>query len=58
MDAGGTISHQHGVGLDHMSYLPIEKGRLGVDAIDSVCLFFDPEKMMNQGKLIQKGSDR
>ena len=27
-------------------------------SVDSVCLFFDPEKIMNQGKLIQKGSDR
>ena len=34
---GGTISHQHGVGIDHAPYLPAEKGALGMDAIRAVC---------------------
>ncbi len=48
---GGTISHQHGVGLDHAPYLPAEKGPLGMDAIRAVCRSFDPDGMMNPGKL-------
>jgi alkyldihydroxyacetonephosphate synthase len=28
--AGGTISHQHGVGKDHAPYLPYEKGEIGM----------------------------
>jgi alkyldihydroxyacetonephosphate synthase len=48
---GGTISHQHGVGVDHAQYLPAEKGPLGMDAIRSVCKTFDPDGMMNPGKL-------
>jgi alkyldihydroxyacetonephosphate synthase len=48
---GGTISHQHGVGSDHASYLPAEKGVLGMEAIRSLCQTFDPEGMMNPGKL-------
>ncbi|MDT8307147.1 MAG: FAD-binding oxidoreductase [Anaerolineae bacterium] len=50
--AGGTISHQHGVGLDHRPYLPAEKGALGMETIAAVCRVFDPEQMMNPGKLI------
>jgi alkyldihydroxyacetonephosphate synthase len=48
---GGTISHQHGVGMDHAPYLPAEKGLLGMDAIRAICKTFDPEGMMNPGKL-------
>ncbi len=49
---GGTISHQHGVGLDHKPYLAAEKGRLGLAAIGSVAARFDPDGIMNPGKLI------
>lgn len=49
---GGTISHQHGVGMDHTPYLPAEKGPLGMDAIRAVCQSFDPDGMMNPGKLL------
>jgi len=48
---GGTISHQHGVGSDHAPYLPAEKGPLGMEAIRALCRTFDPEGMMNPGKL-------
>jgi alkyldihydroxyacetonephosphate synthase len=48
---GGTITHQHGVGTDHIPYLPAEKGPLGMDAIRAVCKVFDPDEMMNPGKL-------
>lgn len=49
---GGTISHQHGVGLDHKPYLPAEKGELGMAAISDLCRRFDPEGIMNPGKLV------
>jgi alkyldihydroxyacetonephosphate synthase len=50
--SGGTISHQHGVGLDHLQYLEAEKGRLGMAVIAAVCHEFDPKGIMNPGKLI------
>jgi alkyldihydroxyacetonephosphate synthase len=50
---GGTISHQHGVGTDHAAYLPAEKGALGMDALRAVCQSFDPDGMMNPGKLLE-----
>jgi alkyldihydroxyacetonephosphate synthase len=48
----GTISHQHGVGFDHRSYLPAEKGALGISALADLCKRFDPHGLMNPGKLI------
>lgn len=48
---GGTISHQHGVGADHAPYLPAEKGALGIDLIRAMAREFDPETLMNPGKL-------
>jgi alkyldihydroxyacetonephosphate synthase len=48
---GGTISHQHGVGFDHKVYLPAEKGPLGIEAIRTAAETFDPEGILNPGKL-------
>jgi alkyldihydroxyacetonephosphate synthase len=49
---GSTISHQHGVGTDHLPYLEQEKGRLGMAALAELCRTFDPQGIMNPGKLI------
>lgn len=48
---GGTISHQHGVGLDHAPYLVHEKGALGLDLLRAMARELDPQQMMNPGKL-------
>jgi alkyldihydroxyacetonephosphate synthase len=50
---GGTISHQHGVGLDHTPYLAAEKDPLGMQTLESVIRLFDPDGMMNPGKLLE-----
>ncbi|MCV6620137.1 MAG: FAD-binding oxidoreductase, partial [Cellvibrionaceae bacterium] len=52
VSVGGTISHQHGVGEDHKAYLPAEKGELGIATIQSLCKHFDPNNIMNPGKLV------
>ncbi len=52
VENGGTISHQHGVGLDHKEYLPAEKGPLGIAVLEDVFKRFDPQGLMNPGKLI------
>lgn len=53
---GGTISHQHGVGLDHLPYLPAEKGALGISTIQQILQHFDPQGLMNPGKLVKAGT--
>ena len=50
---GGTISHQHGVGLDHEPWLEAEKGRLGLQSLAALAKTFDPDGIMNPGKLIR-----
>jgi len=49
---GGTISHQHGVGSDHASYLAAEKGSAGIAAMRALFHHFDPQGLMNPGKLL------
>lgn len=56
VDQGGTISHQHGVGLDHAEYLVAEKGRLGLSALEAMRREFDPAEIMNPGKLLNSHS--
>ncbi|OGO63850.1 MAG: FAD-linked oxidase [Chloroflexi bacterium RBG_19FT_COMBO_55_16] len=48
---GGTISHQHGVGRDHLPYLESEKGRLGMAILESIGKTCDPSGMLNPGAL-------
>ena len=50
--AGGTISHQHGVGVDHKRYLPAEKGEIGVHILQQIFSHLDPDQRMNPGKLV------
>ncbi|MDD3762151.1 MAG: FAD-binding oxidoreductase [Nevskiales bacterium] len=52
VEHGGTISHQHGVGVDHAPYLAAEKGALGLDVLRSALRELDPNGMMNPGKLL------
>lgn len=50
---GATITHHHGVGRDHLPYMPSELGRLGTDSLRSLKERFDPAGIMNPGTLIE-----
>jgi alkyldihydroxyacetonephosphate synthase len=50
--AGGTISHQHGVGTDHKEYMTAEKGDIGIQTLQKMFNHLDPERQMNPGKLL------
>lgn len=52
-----TISHQHGVGIDHAPYLQAEKGVAGLRAIHALCQHFDPQGLLNPGKLLELDQD-
>jgi alkyldihydroxyacetonephosphate synthase len=49
---GGTLTHHHGVGMDHREWMPAEIGDLGVEALRAVKERFDPAGIMNPGKLL------
>jgi alkyldihydroxyacetonephosphate synthase len=51
-DHGGTISHHHGVGIDHAHWLPGEKGPLGIEVLAAAKAQLDPRGVMNPGKLL------
>jgi len=50
--SGGTITHHHGVGRDHVPYMRAEVGGLGLDVLQAVKERLDPAGVMNPGKLL------
>jgi alkyldihydroxyacetonephosphate synthase len=51
--AGGTISHHHGVGEDHVPWLEAEKGAAGIAVLKAVKRELDPAGVMNPGKMVR-----
>jgi alkyldihydroxyacetonephosphate synthase len=50
--AGGTISHHHGVGEDHVPWLGAEKGAQGMGVLRAIKRELDPAGVLNPGKLV------
>jgi alkyldihydroxyacetonephosphate synthase len=51
-DHGGTLSHHHGVGVDHLPWMEAEKGALGMRILRGIKAEIDPHGIMNPGKLV------
>jgi alkyldihydroxyacetonephosphate synthase len=51
-DNGGSITHHHGVGVDHRGNYEREVGPLAIEALQAVKAVFDPAGIMNPGILI------
>jgi len=49
---GGTISHHHGVGEDHLPWMMQETGEIGMDMLRAIKRTLDPKGILNPGKLI------
>jgi len=49
---GGTISHHHGIGLDHVPFLRKQLGPLATHQLKTIKDNFDSEQILNPGKLI------
>jgi alkyldihydroxyacetonephosphate synthase len=49
---GGTVTHHHAVGRDHVPWMAAEVGELGVEALRAVKQRLDPAGIMNPGKLL------
>ena len=50
--AGGTISHHHGVGRDHVPWLAQEIGDTGVRILSAIKRELDPAGILNPGALL------
>jgi alkyldihydroxyacetonephosphate synthase len=49
---GGTISHQHGVGIDHAAYLASEKSEIGMKQLLALQRTLDPDGLLSPGNLL------
>jgi alkyldihydroxyacetonephosphate synthase len=49
---GGTITHHHGVGRDHLPWMEHELGAQGIEALRALKHQLDPAGIMNPGKLL------
>jgi alkyldihydroxyacetonephosphate synthase len=49
---GGTITHHHAIGRDHLPWMRDEVGELGVELLRAAKERLDPRGIMNPGKLI------
>ncbi len=52
IEAGGSITHHHGIGRDHREWLFREVGELGVGVLEAVKQKLDPSGILNPGILI------
>jgi alkyldihydroxyacetonephosphate synthase len=52
VDAGGTITHHHGVGRDHAAWMPQEVGQTAIDLLRALKGRMDPSGILNPGKLL------
>lgn len=52
LSTGGVLSHHHGIGTDHASWLPVEIGELGVDVLRAIKDRLDPTGICNPGVLL------
>lgn len=56
LQAGGTISHHHGVGRDHAPWLADEIGDGGIRILRALKAELDPTGIMNPGALLPVGA--
>ena len=50
--AGGTITHHHAIGRDHLPWMTAEAGPVGVEMIRALKERVDPAGILNPGKLV------
>jgi FAD/FMN-containing dehydrogenase len=58
VEAGGTITGEHGVGLDKRDYLPLVCGPVELELMAAVKAVFDPRNLCNPGKVLPDRASR
>ncbi|HWO97291.1 MAG TPA: glycolate oxidase subunit GlcD [Bacillus sp. (in: firmicutes)] len=56
IELGGTITGEHGVGVMKAPYLELKLGQEGIAAMQGIKNAFDPNNIMNPGKVFAKDS--
>lgn len=51
---GGTLSHHHGIGVDHRAWMEREHGPTGVRVLQALKRSLDPAGILNPGKVVEK----
>ncbi len=51
-DAGGTISGEHGIGMEKIKSMPLIFSEADLEAMQKVKKAFDPEDILNPGKIL------
>lgn len=54
VELGGTITGEHGVGAMKAPYLKLKLGQKGIEAMKGIKQSFDPNNIMNPGKLFME----
>lgn len=57
VDGGGALSHHHGIGVDHRPWMGGYVGPGGMRALAALKQVFDPQGIMNPGKLMPPGEE-
>lgn len=59
LELGGTLSGEHGIGITKAPFLDLEVNELGVDVMKRIKQAFDPNGILNPGKIFvaDKGAD-
>jgi glycolate oxidase len=52
---GGSVTGEHGIGIEKRQYLPQQFSELDVDVMHSVRLAIDPQEISNRGKMFPGG---
>ncbi|MDA0327739.1 MAG: FAD-binding protein [Gemmatimonadetes bacterium] len=52
VDAGGTITGEHGVGIDKRGYMSLVHNETELEMLRSVRAVFDPDRLFNRGKVL------
>jgi glycolate oxidase len=58
LDLGGTISGEHGIGVDKMPFLELEIGKAGYDIMRRLKDSVDPKSIMNPGKIFDASENQ